>query len=565
MTKKFNNIKARSTSVSAARVMNEDQELGTSGPTYDHSLNPNLTNVRLERVGRCWKGGKSVIRIWNSLNEENPNELLRGRIGPEQGALGGMQMYGPCATADWIGITKDHIPNCKSKQASFIIHRQTPSTRSLKWRKDTYAVKKEGVPFWDLPYPSFFDACRNAFDAGEFANGGAWNPKWNRLINGQQAAISVMKNKYYVVGHIYELGNDMNTSELVYRTKDGEEKRIDRNGIPYGLGSDDKLQVIWLSGDTGGKILRLCKTMKEGFDGLAADNPAAPYVYGDPCGVPQADGSIKGGLIFTVFNPKVWQPENNAHSTWDGVIPDPKKITGYEVKVASSYQAPSGEKYAGSMEEMDADKIRERSLFGWHQEGDDDDAYLLNEVSVEQEATLVAEAFADVPEMLKFGWMSHPEYFNFEGVRRVVNNSTSASVPATPPQAPAAPPQAPAAPAPAVSDSFDAFPSVDTSSEVVAQDTGVSEVAPDDDIPFDETPEGTVFSGGEIEAELSANEDDEFDDIASSFDEEDFSTSEDFDPEGEAFVEDVPDAAVAQAQASSTGRTSPRRKLSRRK
>lgn len=560
MTKKFNNIKARATSHSKSRVMNEEQELGNSGPTYDHSLNPNLTNVRLERVGRCWKGGRSVIRIWNSLNEENPQELLRGRVGPEQGALGGMQMYGPCATADWIGITKDVIPNCKSKQASFIVHRQTPSTRSLKWRKDTYAVKKEEVPFWDLPYPSFYDACRNANDAGEFANGGAWDSRWNKLIGGNQAAISVMKNKYYVVGHIYELGNDMTTAELVYKNREGDEKRVDRNGIPYGLDADDKLQVIWLSGDTGSKILRLSKTMKDNFDGDVSDNPALPYVYGDPCGVPQNDGSVKGGLIWTVFNPKVWQPANKAHSTWNGVIPGDREITGYEVQVAASYKSAAGEKYASSMDETEADKIRERSVFGWKQDGDEDDAYLLNEVSVEQEATLVAEAFADVPEILKFAWMSHPEYFEFSGVSRVINNRTSVSTSTPPPAAPAAP-AAPVAPA---EESFDPFPTVTTESQVFAEDA--ASPLEDDDIPFEETPEGTVFSGGEIEAELSSNDDDEFDDIASSFNEEDDSLSEDFDPEGDDFLSDSSaEAESVKEKVEDTARTSPRRKLNRRK
>ena len=66
--KKFNNIKARATSTAASRTLNEEQETSSSGPTYDHSLNPNLSDIRLERVGRCWKGGKAVIRVWNALN-----------------------------------------------------------------------------------------------------------------------------------------------------------------------------------------------------------------------------------------------------------------------------------------------------------------------------------------------------------------------------------------------------------------------------------------------------------------------------------------------------------------
>ena len=580
MAKKFGrNIKARQTNTAENRALKTDDE-GSSvslTPRGDFSINPNLNNVRLERVGRCYRGGKAVLRIWNTRTATDPNESLDpGRIGPRQDQLGGMSLYGPCAFAPWVGITNDDIPNCKAQVASFVVSRQTPSTRSLKWKRDTYNIQKENIPFWELPYPTFFHSCQNAYEAGEFGSGGAWDPKWNKLMHGgktstgtfREAAISTMKNRYFVVGHVLELGENMDTIRMQYTNRDNQLEVVERGGVPYGLGEEDPLYVMWMSSDCGSKILELCQRKKEEDPGVDPDeNPAALYQYGDPCGVYSPEtGAIKGGVFFTIFNPQVWQPENNQHSSWNGVIPGDRDVSSYQVKVAPGYTSSDGTKFKPSMSADEAGRIFECNLFGWKEEGDDDDSYLLHETSVEEEATLTARAFADVPKLLEFAWMSHPEYLQYDAVQAIVKSRTSFNMPEEAYEDEEVATEAVASEAVASDDDFDAF------EDVGGGDGPLVSTSPTD-AALDTTPDDE-FTGGEIEEETaSADDDEDFEDLAATFSsdfEEDEGASADFDPDEEAsdieasMSESMSKANSALAKSDSSGRTSPKRKLKKR-
>tara|TARA_B100000745_G_scaffold274947_2_gene204180 strand:- start:7100 stop:8791 length:1692 start_codon:yes stop_codon:yes gene_type:complete len=562
MAKKFSGkIKARKTNTAENRALKTDEEsaMSVSTPRGDHTINPSLTNVRLERLGRCYRGGKAAIRIWNTLTSTNPSESLDpGRVGPRQDQLGGMSIYGPCAVAPWVGITNDDIPNCKSEVFSAIISRQTPSTRSLRYKKDTYNVEKENVAFWNLPYATFYHNCTNAYDAGEFGSGGAWDSKWNRLMKGgmsssgnfRESAIATMKNRYFAVCHIYELGETMNTTRLTYTNRDQQVEVVDRNG-PFGLAEGDPLYVLWMSSDCGSKILELCQRQKEDWSGDPDENPAGLYRYGDPCGTFNAEtGAISGGNIFTIFNPKVWQPDNTKNSTWNGVVPGKDDVASYQVKVNPSYTADSGVKYSASMTADEAGQIFEKNLFGWKEDGDDDDSYLLHETSVEEEATLTARAFADVPKLIEFAWMSNPEYLQYDSVQAVVKSRSQFVMP---------------------KEAFEeekAFADIAEEPEVLAP-VEVGDVSP----ALNTTPDDE-FEGGEIEAEgATAATDGDFDDMASAFSsdfEEDKTSSDEFDPEEEssdietAMETSMSKANSALAKTKSTKRTSPKRKLKRR-
>ena len=564
MAKKFSGkIKARkiNTAENRALITDGDNASTTLTPRGDHTINPAAKNVRLERVGRCYPGGKCVIKPWNTLLETDPSNFLNpGRLGPRQDQLGGMSMYGPCAVAPFVGITNDDIPNCKSEVFSAIINRQTPSTRSLKWKRDTYNIEKENVPFWGQPYPTFYHNCISAYEAGEFSSGGAWDPKWNRFMKGgktstggfREAAISTMKNRYFVVCHIYELGESMDTTRLTYTNRDKKVEIVERNG-PFGLSEEDPLYVLWMSSDCGSKILQLCQKQKEDWSGDPDENPSGAYQYGDPCGVFNPEtGGIEGGVFFTIFNPKVWKPENTKHSTWNGVVPGEREIASYEVKVSPSYTSDGGVKYVPSMTAEETGRIFEKNLFGWKEEGDDDDSYLLHETSIEEEATLTARAFADVPKMLEFAWMSNPEYLQYDAVQRVVKSRVSSVVTAE------------------FKMPEEAFEG-EKPSAVIADTSPETKTFADEFI--DTTPDD-AFDGGEIEAESSAEDDDDFDEMAATFSsdfEEDTSSSEEFNPEEEASdiesaMEDTMSKATsALANAASTKRTSPKRKLKRRK
>jgi hypothetical protein len=566
MAKKLSrNIQPRAESTAHERQLKEPKSDGPSGyiPSGEHTINPKLSGVCLTRFGSVWsaKNSSASFRIWNHLNEKDPaSSLLCGRLGPRMDELGGMSMYGPAVVAPFVGIgprDSSIIPNPTGKKSTFIITKSAPQVRSLKWKKNVTDVLKEGVKFWELPYPAFYDACKNAFRAGAFANGGPrWNPEWNPLMTGSDgmSPIPDMKQRYFVVGHFYELGPDLNTQQQVIKTWDGKQEQeaiIDRKGIPYGLGENDPLVVAWMPGAAGEKVLELCKAMKDTFEGDEDANPALPYKYGDPCGIHNAEtGEVKGGLIFTMFNPSVTQPSSNANSTWNGVVPDAGEISSYQVSVSRSYTATDGTKYVGDMTADEAQQIFNKNCYAWAQDGDSDDSTLLHESSILEECVRIAEGFVDVPKLVEFAWTSHPEYLDFDEVKAILNKRTVVSMPEA-----------------AFEDEEPGTGMYETLEEV-----GVASAT---DGEFDDKPEEV---GGEIEVEDTSPEktvgvdDDEFDEFAQTFAapekfEEDEEDSSEFDPEAEA--EELSDAMddtlqkASKALANSAKRKSPRRKLPR--
>jgi len=223
------------------------------------------------------------------------------------------------------------------------------------------------------------------------------------------------------------------------------------------------------------------------------------------------------------------------------------------VKVSPSYTSDGGIKYSPSMTAEETGRIFEKNLFGWKEEGDDDDSYLLHETSIEEEATLTARAFADVPKMLEFAWMSTPEYLQYDGVQRIIKSRVS-SVVSTEFEMPKE-----------AFDEEESSPQADTpQADTPEEDNSLKD-------EFIDTTPDDEFDGGEVEAESSADDDDDFEDVAATFSfEEDGSSSEDFNPEEEAsdiesaMEETMSKATSALADAAKTKRTSPKRKLKRR-
>lgn len=575
--------RARSKAYEQTHDLNEDGSSGGSKtPSGNHCINPVVDDVRLERVGRCWSGGKSVIQILGKVDETDKTSVLPGRLGPQPGQLGGMSFYGPCATGPWIGCTTDNagfkVQN--SKQCTFIASESTPSMKGLKYRRETYDVRKEGVPFWNLPYAAAYQAMRNACEEGIVSDKGLWDPAWTKLFKGKTPAIPEMKLLYYAVCVVYELGPDITTSQLKYDkynpdTGQKEPQIVDRNGVPYGLGDDDDLQVVWMTKSCGDKILKMCQQLKEdGWDGDSDAHPAGLYTYGDPCGIQNPEGSIDGGVFFTIFNPKVWQPPNTKHTTWNGVIPEPEAFSGYECKVSPGYTDAEGRKYRASLTAEQVEKfILNKNKPGW-EDPETDDVNLLNVVSIEEEASLVARGFADdeVRSILKFFWASHPEYQDFPDVAAIIRDRKSFSMPEEAFEGEAEQAlsdleedvSAPAASDDEFDDEFDAF------EDVGGGDGPLVSTSPTD-ATLDTTPD-EEFEGGEIEA--TADDDDEFDDFATAFsgeyNEEDEGASDEFDPEGEAegieasMEDSMTKANSALASANKSQRKSPARKLKKR-
>lgn len=390
-------------------------------PRGDFSINPKLRNVRFDRL-RCYKQGKTVIRVWNMLDPENPSDaLLNGRLSAvDMAGLGGMSISEPAYCVQYAGINKDTIGNYLARpedaeQCSYIIARNKSSVY-------------EGVGFWDEPFVKLYVTAKKARDTGEFGHGRAWDPKWNALMSGQNPALGAFKQRHFVVCSVYENGSALDlTREHVEYRKGGKDvvKDIARNGVPLGEAADDPLIVLQLPISAGKKLLQLCCAEKQDWEGDENVNPSVMFKYGDPCGLFNADsGTVKGGLFFTLYNPEKIEIEKN--STFRGIL-NPQ-VVEYEAAVSKVYDGPNG-KLTADLSKEQVDNVLSKHLFFWKEsDADPEDSYLLHEPSIEERCVLIVKAFKQVPKLLEFCWMSNPEYLNFDSVQAVLKNRKVVSV-----------------------------------------------------------------------------------------------------------------------------------------
>jgi len=385
-------------------------------PKGDFSINPKLKNVRFDRL-RCYKNGKTVIRIWNMLDPENPSDaLLNGRLSAvDMAGLGGMSISEPAYCVQYAGINKDTIGNYLSRPedaepCSYIIARSKASVY-------------EGVGFWDEPYVKLYVTAKKARDTGEFGHGRAWDPKWNALMtNKENPALGPFKQRHFVVCSVYENGPSLDlTREHIEYRKSGKDvsKDIARNGIPLGEGPEDPLVILQLPISAGKKLLQLCCAEKQDWEGDENVNPSVMFKYGDPCGhFDASSGIVKGGVFFTLYNPEKVEIEKN--STFRGIL-NPQ-VVEYEAAVSKVYEGPNG-KLTADLSKEQVDNILSKHLFFWKESSaDPEDSYLLHEPTIEERCLLIAKAYKQVPKLLEFCWMSNPEYLNFDSVQTVLKN-----------------------------------------------------------------------------------------------------------------------------------------------
>mgnify|MGYP006274419485 CR=1 FL=1 len=408
---------------SIQRNLDPERQEGSRTGTMpgDYCINPNLKNVRYERL-RCYNGGRAVIRVWPMLDPTNPTESLsNGRISTQQTAgLAGMSISEPVVCVQYAGIKSEskHMP--PGEQANLVSY--------VIARSDQQKFVVEGVPYWDEPYVKLYVTCKRAKDSGQFANGKAWDASWNPLMVGQMAELCVFKKRYFVVCSIYENGEDFNlTRERVRYRKNGQDvdKEYPRNGVALGDGAADPLVVLQLPISAGKKIFQLANLEKQDWQGDENADPAIMFKYGDPTGKfdPEAR-TVNGGVFFTLYNPTKLTIDK--HTTFRGVVPP---IVEYEAAVSSKFQAPNGSILPADMNQEKVANVLNKHVFFWKEsDADGADSYLLHEPSIEQRCELIAKAFKPVPKLLEFAWMSHPEYLNFDSVAAILKNRRSTTV-----------------------------------------------------------------------------------------------------------------------------------------
>ena len=264
---------------------------------------------------------------------------------------------------------------------------------------------------------------KKAFEGKDFGYGGVYDAKWNGLMSAKMPALGAFTQKYFVIASVYENGDSLDlTREHISYKQQGKDvsKDIPRNGIPLGEGEKDPLVVIPMSVSAGRNLLKLCCIEKQEWTGDEQANPSLPFKYGDPTGIFDAKtGTVKGGLFFTIYNPT--KEVVDKHSTFAGGATS-KMAVEYEAAVSTKYSGPNGV-MTPDLSSAQVDHILSKNVFLWKENaGDPADSYLLHEPTIEERCVLIARAFRQVPKLLEFGWMSHPEYLNFDAVAGILNN-----------------------------------------------------------------------------------------------------------------------------------------------
>jgi len=552
MARKKRSLKARSRDAIVNRTLDVDQDSNSRNyrARGDFMVNPDLENVRHEKP-RCYSEGKTVFRVWNMLDPEAPGEaLLNGRLSAvDRAGLNGMSISEPAVTVQYAGIRNDHqlANGSEGFQCSYIITRH----------KDH---KYEGVGFWDLPYVKLRMTAHKAFENGKFSSGRAWKSEWNSLVNGKMPPLGPFKQRYFVVASLYENGANLDlTREHVSYTKangQGVSEDYPRDGIPLGEKADDPLVVLELPISAGKSMMTMCNIEDPEWSGDEQADPSGPFVYGDPCGkFIKSKGVVKGGLLFTIYNPDVI--EITKDTSWSGGGGN-AQITSYECAVAKGMMGPNG-KISASFSAEQVDNVFNKHVFLWRdQEDDPKDSFLLHEPSIEERCELLARAFSPVPELLEFCWMSNPEYLNFDSVAAILNNRTvSVAAPSAEVEEEDYEEEAPVAkPKPRRSKATAPKKAADLAAELEDEDwddDDYEEGEAEDDVPFDsaskETEEAPVVKYGE-----GSEWDEEYGDDDDEYDEDDDETeSDDFDSfddeEDNSEIEDQLNESMSKASA----------------
>ena len=579
-----------------------DSQSNDSGPSrnpYDLTLNPNLKDVRLVYPSVYMKGGLTTFRIWNMLDPEEPGEsLLNGRLNEhELAGLGGMSISEPAYCVRYAGINQDSglLQDPKgARPVSYVICRDKNQVI-------------EGVEFWDLPYVKLRTVCNQAVKATQAGNvAESWDLQWNALITGKNACVSPFKQKYFVVCSLYNNGGQLDLiRELGKKMVNGtlQDVELPRNGVALGDASDDPLIVLELSISAGRNMLRMCTREQSPWDPEAWDAkhqiPKAVlkagqeeidkwvneseqskelaeeqhhkrykrdmgFKYGDPCGrFNSKNGTVKGGVFFSVYNPEKVTIES-PHTSYSGQ--PTSTFAEYQCLVHSQYDGPDG-KITADLSAEQTDNIFNKHVYLWKaSEQDADDSYLLHVPGIEERCVKIAQAFKQLPKLLEFGWMSKPEYLNYDEVQAVIKARKSVSVKLPDEKMPTDEDVA----ASYEADGTIPF-AVDPEPAVAAKAKTASELADEfDDDEFDDDEFDDEFDDDELdEDELDDDDDDELDNESDSDnvddddddddelvdeledededeDEEDSAESEDFDD----FDDEIGDDAEAALEAS---------------
>jgi hypothetical protein len=379
-------------------------------PSYtENFLNPAVRDrVEVVRLD-SWFSGRTVFRIWNMFNPEDPSRLLPGRLSDGKEGLSGMTLTNPIVVADWFGLSK--------KQASDIKYGGIPESQFEPSCQFSYIITKDrraqgmvdNIPYEEEPYVKLYKTI-DPDNRRRQADG--FHTKWKRLGKGGSKfqALTDPKDIQFVVCSLYENNRSFNLDkEVVWHNREG----VPRHGIPKGEAPDDPLVLLMLSLPTSRALLRFCHAPDP--DCLNSEDLNAPYLLKDPCGVVNPDGTVTGGVFFQLS-----KDHSIRFRDIDFLPPiDSDSNKSYDIAALLKYKQRSADLNAEQVQNM-----LNKHLYFWsdNQPDENPESFILHEPSIEERCEMIAQAFRPIPQLLKDGWMSNPEYLNFDSVKAIVNN-----------------------------------------------------------------------------------------------------------------------------------------------
>ena len=360
-------------------------------PKDDRTINTQLAKVEMIRPSS--KKGDLVFRPWPCLDYNDPTKLAPGRASRDDLGQGHWIVHVPMVR--YFGLQDQ---GCEP--VSFIMYEP--------WAPNE--VRNNN------PASVLISAAYNAYNAGQFANGRAWNPLWNKRMvkpKGSQGGAELSKSTW---------GWFMQAS--VYLSGDKDYTKADRK-LPLGEDPGDGLVVIQLPASANQLVKLLDK--RKPAEARANDDtkPWLDFLYGDPVGIyDPATSTIKGGLIITCFKPSKGD-EIPQRSSWNGEI---STFSGYEFAVNNVYSPRANCKVGASMNAAQTAVIKDKVQFWFDDPDNANSKGLLRIATTEEQCLWIAKAFKTEPQLLQFCWADHPEFMTDE-VKAVLNERRSGLVP----------------------------------------------------------------------------------------------------------------------------------------
>jgi hypothetical protein len=370
---------------------------GGSAPPDDLCLNTSLCKFSLVRPRG--KEGPLIFRPWGAVAYENPDLIAPGRRSPD--AQGQSHWYTRCSVAKYIGI-----PGCG----------QFTFCTNYPWEKEKWHSG---------PYPSLFFYVKKLSEQWKKGtiNENRFDVNWFRFLLdgavGKGASMPRPNFAGFAQGIVYANGKTDYTAG-----------KDNKGGVPLGMGPNDDLVVIELSGACGDSLMTLLDKRKKGYTGDPKVNPADAFVYGDATGTFDLPSvTLSGGLIISVFDPNHYK-QITKNTSWDGTIKTGAQ--GYEVAFSKVWESPiTKQRFGVDLDTDQTKRIFEKFQF-WYDSGEpgtpDYQPGLIRVAPFEQQAEWVARGFASAGRMLELAWADKPEYLT-ESVMKIIRQARSVVVP----------------------------------------------------------------------------------------------------------------------------------------